>query len=131
MTLVAGTIFISYRIDAYHNKIDILQTKTIEQEILLEKLNESLNKRKFILKKIEIFNASEIDENDFALIKNSIRQKLDGLIGKEVKTIDTDLIIEIIDKRIMDTGIQQYQLKVTRLILSDSLDIWIDINVLK
>lgn len=131
LALSCVAMMISYRIDTYHQKIELLSIRLAEKEIQLEKLSESLNKKKFILKEIELHFHADIDKNDEALIKTSIMQKLDNLIGKEVKTIDTELVTQIIDKRIMDTGISQYKLRLVSLVLSDSLKIWINADKLE
>ena len=131
LTLTAATAFMSYRIDEYHQQIEMLQTRLAEREIQLQKLSESLDKRKFILKDIEIIIDSPMDENDSNLIQTSIKQKLTTLIGKEIKTIDTELISEIIDKRMMKTDVIQYKLRLKRLILSDSLRIWVEADVIE
>jgi hypothetical protein len=131
LTLAIATAFLSYRIDEYHQQIEALQTRLAEREIQLQRLSESLDKRKFILKSIEVIVDSTMDENDSSLIQTSIKQKLTTLIGKEIKTIDTELISEIIDKRIMKTDILQYKLRLKRLILSDTLRIWIEADVIE
>ncbi|OGO78543.1 MAG: hypothetical protein A2Y23_13185 [Clostridiales bacterium GWB2_37_7] len=130
LTLAITTVFLSYRIDKFHQQIEGLQNSLAERSIQLQKLNESLDKRKFILRDIEIIIDSPMDEADANLIQTSIKEKLNTLIGKEVKTIDTELISEIIDKRILITAIMQYKLKLKRLILSDSLRIWVEADIL-
>lgn len=131
LTSSIAVVLISYRIDSYHQQIDILQNRLIERDIQLDKLSESLDKKKFILKELEVIIESDIDENAAVLIQNTIKQKLKSLIGKEIKTIDIDLVSEIVDKRIMKTDINQYKLKLKRLVLCDSLTLWIEADVLE
>jgi hypothetical protein len=130
LALILTTIFLSYRIDKYHQQIEALQTKLIERELQLEKLNESLDKKKFILKDIRVIINSSMDEDDSILIQTTLKQKLSTLIGKEVKNIDTELISEVVDKRIMKTDIVEYKLRLKRLVLSDTLSIWVEAEIL-
>ncbi|AEV67760.1 hypothetical protein [Acetivibrio clariflavus] len=121
---------ISYRVDAYIEKIKYLESDIEEKNIKLEKYQESINNRKFILRSIELnIKLSKINEEEFDLIlvEKSIKEKYKELLGKEVKSIDIDLVAEVIDKRILKIDGKEYQLKVDKILLSDILKLWITI----
>jgi len=121
---------ISYRIDAYIERIKYLESDIEEKNLKLEKYQESINNKKFILKSIELnIKLSKINEEEFDLIlvEKSIKEKYKDLLGKEVKSIDIDLVAEVIDKRILKVDGKEYQVKVDRILLSDVLKLWITI----
>ncbi|MCX7922650.1 MAG: hypothetical protein N3B21_11675 [Clostridia bacterium] len=119
---------ISYRIDTYHQKIRQLETVIEEKSTKLQKLEESINKRKFILKDIEISLLYEGYELDKIEIEKSIKEKYMHLLGKEVKSIDVDMAVEVIDKRILKIQDREYRLRMNRLMLSDILKIWVKVE---
>lgn len=141
VTLLAGTIIgailgtvvlnalISYRIDQYVRQIQYLEGIIQDQEIRFKKLEESINNKKLILKDIKIFLIYE-DEMDKIVLEKYIKEKYTSLLGKEIKTIDVDLVTSVIDKRIMKISGKEYQLKVTKIILTDTLAIWIQLKLL-
>ena len=141
VTLLAGTIIgailgtvvlnalISYRIDQYVRQIQYLEGIIQDQEIRFKKLEESINNKKLILKDIKIFLIYE-DEMDKIILEKYIKEKYTSLLGKEIKTIDVDLVTSVIDKRIMKISGKEYQLKVTKIILTDTLAIWIQLKLL-
>lgn len=122
---------ISYRIDEYHKNITYLESVIEEKDIKLEKLEESINNRRFILKTIEVvlvYNGDdEEDEIDKVTLEKNIKAKYSNLIGKEVKTIDIDLVEEVIHKRIMKIEDNEYQLMVKKIVLTDVLKLWIEV----
>ena len=147
VTLLAGTIIgailgtvvlnalISYRIDQYVRQIQYLEGIIQDQEIRFKKLEESINNKKLILKDIKIFliyedEDNEEDEMDKIILAKYIKEKYTSLLGKEIKTIDVDLVTSVIDKRIMKISGKEYQLKVTKIILTDTLAIWIQLKLL-
>lgn len=117
---------VSYRIDAYLEEIEHLKTVIEDKEIRLKKLEESVNKRKLILKDINVVLIYEGDEMDKIALEKHIKEKYTKLLGKEVKTIDLDLIGEIIDNRIMKINNKEYSLKLNKIFLSDILKIFIE-----
>ena len=121
---------ISYRIDAYIERIKYLESDIEEKNIKLEKYQESINHKKFILRSIDLniklFKINE-EEFDLILVEKSIKEKYKELLGKEVKSIDIDLVAEVIDKRILKVDGKEYQIKVDRILLSDVMKLWITI----
>lgn len=125
------SVFISYRIDKYHEEIQYLKNTIEDKDIKLKKLEEAIDKWRMVLKDIKInleFQGSEIDEIE--LIKH-IREKYNNLLGKEVKGIDIHMVDGIIDNRIMKLGKNEYKLKVRKIVLTDILEIWIDTELLE
>ncbi|HHW00470.1 MAG TPA: hypothetical protein GXX36_13055 [Clostridiaceae bacterium] len=115
----------SYRIDSYHARIRELEISLEDRDVQLEKLKESINKSRFVLKDIEIVLEYDGDEIDRMTIEKHIKNKYRNLLGKEVRNIDTDILIEVIDKRIFKLEEREYSLKVNRLVLAEILKLWI------
>ncbi len=132
--LIGASIIIalvSYRIDNYYEEIQKLNVAIEERDERLKKLEQSLNNKKLILKNIEIVLTYEGDEIDKITIEKYAKTKYIKLLGREVETIDVDIIEEIIDKRIFKVKNKEYQLKVTKIILTDILRIWIETELIK
>lgn len=129
---VAGSsVLISYRIDRYHQQIQYLQNIINERELKLSKLEESINKNRFLLKSIEITIDNEEDELDRIELEKAVRAKYGSLIGKEVKSIDVGLVAEVVDSRRMTVNNREYKLTVSRVLISEVLKIWIDAKLLE
>ncbi|WFD10645.1 hypothetical protein [Tepidibacter hydrothermalis] len=122
---------VSYRIDNYYEEIQKLNIDIEERDERLKKLEQSLNNQKLILKDIEIVLTHEEDEIDKITIEKYAKDKYLKLLGREVETIDVDIIEEIIDKRIFKIKNKEYQLKVTKIVLTDILKIWIETELIE
>ncbi len=125
------SLLVSYRMDQYYQEIRQLELANAEKEIRLLKLEESVDKTKYILKKIEVLLIYEGDEFDKIALKKSIKEKYDQLLGKEVGNIDIDLVAEVIDQRIMKLGEREYKLKLKKIILTEILKIWVEVYLVK
>lgn len=125
---ISLNVFISYRIDQYLKEITYLNTIIEERDIRLEKLEESINKSKFILGKVEINLIYDGDEIDKLTLKKYISQKYNNILGKEVKNIDIEMVAEVIDNRIMKVNENEYKLKVKKVLLTDVLKIWVEVK---
>lgn len=120
---------ISYKIDKYLEEITFLQTTIEEKDVKLSKLEESINKNRFILRNISIqLISEEDDEIDKLTLTKHIKDKYNNLLGKEVKTIDIEMVMEVLDKRIMKIENREYKLRVDKVLLSDELIIWVEID---
>jgi septal ring factor EnvC (AmiA/AmiB activator) len=126
--IVINTL-ISYRIDQYHQRIKYLEKAIEDEKTKFKKLEESINKRKFIIKDIEVMLIYEGDELEKIELDKHIKGKYSNLLGKEVKTIDADMTSDIIDGRIMQIGDKEYKLKVNKLVITEVLKIWVKIDV--
>lgn len=133
-------IILSYRIDTYHREIAQLQVDNRDKDIRLKKLEQSLNTQKYLLQDIEVIllfapdgednTIDGVDEIERMEIESNIREKYVLLLGKEVEAIDADLVTEIVDKRIFKIGPREYMLHVVRLVLSETLKIWINVELI-
>ncbi|MFT5875559.1 MAG: hypothetical protein ACI8WT_004552, partial [Clostridium sp.] len=94
----------------------------------LEKLEETINTKRLIVKKIEVTLENEEDELTRIILQKHIKEKVDKFIGKEVDKMDADMMWEILDKRIMKIKDKEYRLKVRKLVISQTLHIWIEIS---
>lgn len=129
--VAAITIFVSSKIDHYLQQISALESVIKEKNIQLEKLEDVVNTRRYVLKKIEVFLVHEGDEMDKIALQKHIKQKYMLLIGKNLAEIDADMALEVIDQRIMQLGIKQYKLQVKKLVISEILKIWVETKAVK
>jgi len=89
---------------------------------------ESVNNRKFVIKSIEINLIYDGDEIDELALEKHIKDKYNNLLGKEVKNVDIDMVGEVIDKRIMKLEDREFKLKVNKILLSEVLKIWVEVQ---
>lgn len=126
--VTAFNIFVSYRMDQLYKTIAYLEQTVQDKNAVLKKFEKNINKKSLIIKGIEVVLMFDGDEIDKILFEKSIKDKYSTLLGKEVKTIDPDLIIEVVDKRILKTDDKEYKLKVNKLILTEIVKIWISVE---
>ncbi|MFW6029194.1 MAG: hypothetical protein ACOCRO_02950 [Halanaerobiales bacterium] len=128
------TALISYRIDEYYQTIKKLESDIEDKSTRLvkleEKLNEAQEESKFILKEVQVFLDTTEDEIDKIALTKHIKEKYTSLIGKEVATIDMEIVNEIIDNRIFRLESDEYQLKVEKIFLSDILMVWVKVEAI-
>ena len=138
--LIAGVIIgsvlactlISYRIDAFYEKIAFLENTILEKNAKLDNLEKSINSNKFILKDIEVvllFDEDDIDHLEIIHIEKTVKEKYSILLGIEVKSIDPDIITLIVDKRILKMNGKEIQLHINKLKLTEVLKLWIDVEI--
>lgn len=134
----ALSALISYRMDRYYQEVRKLQTIIEEKDVKLkkldEKLEESVNRNKLILKGVEVVlnfgDGEEEDEIDRMTLEKHIKEKYNHLLGQEVKSIDVNIAAEVIDKRIFKIDDREYKLKVSRITLAEVLTIWVNVEVM-
>lgn len=124
-------VIVSYRMDMYHKRIAYLENTIQDKDARLEKLENTINNKNILLKDIEIILIFEGDEIDKIDIQKNIKEKYKSLLGKEVKNIDADLIIQVVDKRIFKIEEREYKLQVTKMILSEILKITVKVDLLE
>jgi hypothetical protein len=73
----------------------------------------------------------QIDLIDTIEIEKAIKEKYASSLGKEIKSLDPDILVQVIDKRILRFDEAEYQLTVNKLVLSDVLKLWVSISVLE
>ncbi|HBV87107.1 hypothetical protein [Desulfosporosinus sp.] len=126
---IAGfSVMVSYRMDQLYKKVAYLEQTIQDKNIVLEKFEKNINTWSLIIKGIEVVLAFDGDEIDKIQVEKNIKDKYATLLGKEVKKIDPDLIIEVVDKRIFKIDDKEYKLKVDRLILTEIMKIWISVE---
>lgn len=123
--IVSVSTLAGYRIDCYYTRIRELESSVEDRNAQLKRLKESINKNKFILRDIEIILNYDGDDIDRITIEKNIKQKYKNLLGKEVRNIDTDIVVEVVDKRIFKIEEREYRLRVDRLVLTEVLKLWI------
>ncbi len=157
-TLVGASVLaviVSYRLDNQYKRITYLETTIEDKDARLKKLEESINTQDLILQDIEVnlnFNETQdnttneqnnkgplkntsegeidnIDDIDKIDIEKNIKQKYNSLLGKQIKNIDPDIIVEVIDKRIFKIEDREYRLKVEKLILTETLRLYINVEL--
>ncbi len=126
--ILSFSTFISYRIDQYHHKIKTLESEIEDKDARLEKLEEVINKRKLVVKGVEVTLENENDEIAKITLQKHIKEKLDKFIGKEVNKLDGDMLWEVVDKRIMKIKDKEYKLKVSKLMISETIHIWVQVQ---
>lgn len=121
-------ILVSYRMDMFYQRITYLESIIQDKDAQLEHLEKTINTRSLILKNIEIVLVFNGDEIDKIKIEKAVKEKYRSLLGKEVEKIDADIVIEVVDNRIMHIEDRKYQLHVNKLILTETLKICITIE---
>lgn len=119
---------VSYRMESFHKMNAYHESVIKEKNTQLEQLEKSVNKGKYILKSVEVIFLCENEEVDILLFETELKKKYNTLLGREVQSLDAEMIAEVADKRIfrMDNG--QYQLFVQKLILAENLKLWVEIR---
>jgi uncharacterized protein with ParB-like and HNH nuclease domain len=130
LTGTAGlSLLVSYRIEKYHQEIERLESEVYEKDLRLAKLEESINKNKFLLKDIQVFMLYEGEADELSLEK-AIKGKYKKLLGKEIKTLDGDIIADIIDDSVIKVGKREYLLRVVKLVISEIMKVWVEVKEL-
>lgn len=131
------SILVSYRLDTFYEKISFLEHTIEDKNEKLAKLEKSINNSNIVLKDIivilEFSNLSQeqIDQIDNIQIEKAIKEKFRSLLGKEIKNLDADMLMQVIDKRILKFNNAEYQLTVNKLMLSDILKLWVGVSPLE
>ncbi len=129
------SMLISYRMDVFYEKIAYLENTITDKDEKLEKLEKSINQSDIVLKDIVVeldfssFSKEQIDKIDSISIEKAIKEKFASLLGKEVKNLDAEILMQVIDKRILKFDAAEYQLTVSKLVLSDELKLWVRVSL--
>lgn len=126
---------ISYRIDSYHEKIVSLENTVEENKIKYTKLKESLeelDKAKLIVEDIIVYLIydDDIEEDNFNKIEfeRYVKSQYENILGKEVDTLDMELLVEVVDRDVFILEEKEYTLKVEKILLSKTFKIWVTIK---
>ncbi|NMB32860.1 MAG: hypothetical protein GX992_01285 [Clostridium sp.] len=129
---IAASTLISYRIDCYHSEIISLKILIEEGDIKYRKLKESfdnMNKKRFLISDVKVYLLQDGDDGDnfdkMELTKY-IKDKYKDLLWKEVRNIDMDLAVKLVDEHVLVIEGRKYKLDVNRVLASDVFQIWIN-----
>ncbi len=125
------TVFVSNKIDHYLQQISLLESVIKEKNIQLEKLEDVVNTRRYVLKKIDVYLEHDGDDMEKITLQKHIKQKYMLLIGKNLAEVDADMALEVIDQRIMQLGKKQYKLQVKKIVIAEILKIWVETRAVK
>ncbi|NFL73614.1 hypothetical protein FDB83_14320, partial [Clostridium sporogenes] len=128
--IIFFSLFISYRIENYHRKITYLNNIIEDQQVRLEGLENKLSKKKLIVKKIEVeirFKKKKSEDELVAIeLEKHIKEKFNNLIGKELDKLDSDILVQVVDNRIMNIENKQYKIKVEKIIIAQNIKFYIE-----
>ncbi|NLZ47798.1 MAG: hypothetical protein GX895_03250 [Clostridiales bacterium] len=125
--IISYNALVSHRIDEYHQKIKALELLIEDKDLRLEKLEDTIDKNKLIVKNINItLNHKEDDLTRIGLEKN-IRESLNKFVGKEVHTVDAEMLWEVVDGRIVKIADNEYKIKLNKLLISETIMVWGDV----
>lgn len=131
---ISISVLVSYRMDSFYERITYLENTISDKDEKLARLEESINNSNIILKDIDIelefgeLSADQIDKIDNMKIEKAIKEKYGALLGKEIKDFDADILLQVIDKRILKFEGGEYQLTVNKLVLTDILKLWVEVS---
>lgn len=131
---VLTTVLVSYRVDLCYEKIAYQESIIADNEEKLKKLEKSINNSNIVLKDIEIIIEAEeeqINSINNIEIEKAIKEKFNSSLGKEVKNLDAEILMQVVDKRILKFEEAEYKIDVKKLVLSDTLKIWVGITVME
>jgi predicted mannosyl-3-phosphoglycerate phosphatase (HAD superfamily) len=123
--------------EEFYEKIAYLEHTIQDKDEKLEKLESSINNANIVLKDITVIleftglSKEQIDLIDNIEIEKAIKEKYASSLGKEVKSLDADILVQVIDKRILRFDDTEYQLTVNKLVLSDILKLWVGVSLLE
>ncbi|EJP6471635.1 hypothetical protein K8O96_03965 [Clostridium sporogenes] len=130
--IIFFSLFISYRIENYHRKITYLNNIIEDQQVRLEGLENKLSKKKLIVKKIEVeirFKKKKSEDELVAIeLEKHIKEKFNNLIGKELDKLDSDILVQVVDNRIMNIENKQYKIKVEKIIIAQNIKFYIEVE---
>jgi len=128
--IVGHNALISSYVDEYHRQLNTLQAALKDSETRLSELEESMNKRSFVVKDVKIYLDFEGDALERVTLEEVLEDKYRKLIGKEVRSVDVDLLAEVADKRILRLNNKQYQSRIDKLVVSETVQIWLQVRPL-
>ncbi|MCK8817912.1 DUF1664 domain-containing protein [Natroniella sulfidigena] len=104
-------LFVGHQIDQLIYEKEELKSNLKNQTAQLEQLEESLaEERKKIIQKLQVKIETDLDKHITQELKQKIFNLLKSLIGREIDTIDGNLIAETLDGRIIIIEGNEYQL---------------------
>lgn len=125
--LVTMNLFQAHTIDRLHRVQANLTNQLLDKEIKLQKFNENANiQRAFIVKNLNIQVDFEGNPRVIEDIEATIKFYLNDLVGREVSTIDGDMIYKIIHNRILELDEKKITLTMNYIIISETISVGIN-----
>lgn len=121
---IAVMIYSGYQLDLMHQQLNRLQISVQEKTEQLEKLSEHSRNTKQLVKTIEIELTLDSDEAEHELLLTALKQHYYNVLGKEVTSLDPDLLLAMIDNRLLRLNDHTYQVTVTKVVVASRLKIW-------
>ena len=134
---ISINLLVSYRMDSFYERIAYLENKITDKDEKLAKLEKSINNSNIILKDIQVeleferLSTEQINQIDIIEIEKAIKEKFRPLLGKEVKGLDPDILLQVLDKRILKFDESEFQLAVNKLMLTDVLKLWVQVSLIE
>lgn len=124
--LVIMNLFQIHTIDRLYRIQTNLTNQLMDREIKLQKFNENAkNQKAFIVKNLEI--EIDYDGNPRVVedIETTVKFYLSDLVGREVSSIDGDMVYKIIHERILDMDEKKITLSSKYIIINETISIGI------
>lgn len=132
--IISLNLLISSRIDEYYKEIQSLQSIIEEKDLQLQKLEKVLNSKKLLIKDIKVELVFKNEEYDDEIVKitleKHIKEKYKELLGKEISKIDVEILWEVVDNRIMKIDNMEYRLNLNKIMVTEVLRLWVDVECL-
>ncbi len=125
---ICSMLYAGWLIDEAAIERETLYSELGERDSRIARLEDSLQERRNrVIKGISI-NLDVKDRHLSLKLSDEIRQLVNDLIGREVDSLDPQLIRSIIDLRVLYVNDQPYTLKLQYLVISDQLSFFINIS---
>ncbi|MDR5659199.1 hypothetical protein RH915_06825 [Serpentinicella sp. ANB-PHB4] len=124
--LCAMNLFQMHTIDRLYRVQNNLTNQLLDKEIQLEKLNQSIdNNKSFVVKNLEII--VEYDGNPLFIedIESAAKFYISDLVGREIISIDGEMIYKIFNNRLLEIEEKQINLTVKYIIITETVTIGI------
>ena len=128
---IATAVYAGHQLEQAYSQVTVLQVSLKEKDDRLKKLEDLANPKKQIIKNVEIILQFEGDDLEKTYITQAIKDKYICVVGKEIRTVDPDILPEVIDNRILLINKHRFKVTVQRIVLSDVLKIWAVANPIK
>lgn len=134
---VSISVLVSYRMDSFYERIAYLENMITDKNEKLSKLEKSINNSNIILKDIQVelgfgeLSPEQVNQIDNIEIEKTIKEKFRPLLGKDIKGLDPDILLQVVDKRILKFDEAEYQLAVNKLMLTDVLKLWVQVSLIE
>ena len=125
---VAAILRIGFELHRVMAERDALAAQTAELQVRLQRLEESLQRRRRRpVSGIEV-RLQGLDPADELRLREQLRPLLDEFVGREVDQVDPALVNRVLDGRLLDLGGRTVQLRLRQLWVTDRLTVWLEVS---